>query len=137
MVSPAVGTARWNAVATLNQKALGSLSAGSSDTQTGIRPSEAEASQAASSVVLPNPGGAEMSVTLACVARRNRSESRSRRTRDSRGRGTKNFVSGRVRATRQGIAGANEWRPFAGALKTTDPGQGMLRDYPRSARPDW
>ena len=65
-----------------------SLSVGSSDTQTGIRSSETEANQAASRVVLPNPGGAEIRVSLACVARRNRSESRYRRTRDSRGRGT-------------------------------------------------
>ena len=54
-----------------------------------IRSSETErASQSASKVVLPNPGGAEMRVTLARVACLNRSDSRGRRTKDSRGRGT-------------------------------------------------
>ena len=50
--------------------------------------SEAEAaSQSASKVVLPKPGGAEMSVTLARIACLSRSDSRGRRTKDSRGRG--------------------------------------------------
>ena len=70
MVAPASGTARWIAVATPHQKAPDSLSVGSRDTHAVTRSSEADAaSQSASNVVLPKPGGAEMSVTFARIAR--------------------------------------------------------------------
>ena len=56
---------------------------------TGIRSSGAEAaSQSASNVVLPNPGGAEMSVTFARALDPVAHEAEARATEDSRGRGT-------------------------------------------------
>ena len=104
-VAPASGRARWIAVATAAQKEPDSLSLGSRDSHAVTRSSGSDgASHSASTVVLPNPGGAEMSVNFARSPRSRRVMSRARATDDARGRGTKNLVSGRIRATRQGIA---------------------------------
>ena len=89
MVVPSSGRARCIAVAIAAQKEPDSLSVGSRDTHAVTCSSGSDAaSHSASTVVLPNPGGAETSVSFARNPRCSRVMSRARGTEDSRGRGT-------------------------------------------------
>ena len=70
-LEPTLGTAPWSAVTTYVQNDAGSLSAGSSESHATERsPSGVSPSQSARSVVLPNPAGADTSVSLASAPRR-------------------------------------------------------------------
>src|SRR4051794_14485871 len=80
-----------NARTTYAQNAQPSLSPGSSDTHALVASAplaEDDASQSATRVDLPNPGGAETTVSLDRAPRSRSSDRRGRATRPGRGRGT-------------------------------------------------
>src|SRR5437016_2776323 len=97
---PMLGTAVCNAVTTYVQNDAGSLSEPSSETHATERSSPDDSpSQSARRVVLPNPAGADTSVSLDSAPRRSSSSSRGRVTRPRRTFGTYNFVAITGRAT--------------------------------------
>ena len=90
---PTAGATVCNAAITYVQNAVGSLSLWSSESQAVKRSRcAADASQAARSVVLPKPAGAETSVSRASMPRLRRSLSRGRGTVAPRRRGTYSLV---------------------------------------------
>jgi len=83
-----------SAVTTYIQNNAGSLSRWSSETHAAARPLDARpASQSASSVVLPNPAGADTSISSDSAPRLRRSLSLARATRSRRRLGTRSLVS--------------------------------------------
>src|SRR5579863_1050503 len=98
--SPTPGAAVRSAAITYVQKDAGSLSPRSSDNHAASRSPAGVAGPAAShslsSVVLPNPAGAETRTSLDAAPRSSRSLSRGRGTRPRRDPGTYNFVLSRA-----------------------------------------
>src|ERR1017187_6716555 len=100
-LEPTLGTAVWSAVTTHVQNDAGSLSEESSESHATERSSPgASASHSARSVVLPNPAGADTSVSLDSAPRRRRTRSLGRVTRPRRSFGTYSLVAIIGRATR-------------------------------------
>lgn len=96
---------------TYAQNVAGSLSVASSDSQPGDWGPSGLAVHSARRLVLPDPAGAEIKVSLAWVARCSLSTSRGRVTGPARSRGTCSFVpssglTGRVDRPVSGISGA-------------------------------
>jgi len=128
---PTPGTAVWIAVTTYVQKDDGSLSEGSSESHATERSSPSVSpSHSARSVVLPNPAGADTSVSLDSSPRRKRSVSLGRVTRPRRSFGTYSLVAIIGRAMRfptPKCTTASEVCAAANASARHTRGQGIAR----------